>query len=76
MLSTRRHIEGLVMQMQSAFLADPVLSLTLPAAQRRFGVDDVTCAGALGALEDAGVLTRVEGAYRRNLPRPAVRPAA
>jgi hypothetical protein len=40
------------------------------------GVDEVTCAGVLGALVDAHVLTRREGVYRRNFPRPAVRPAA
>jgi hypothetical protein len=53
-----------------------MLSLTLAAARRRFCVDDVTCAGVLGALVDARVLTKREGIYRRNFPRPAVRPAA
>jgi hypothetical protein len=76
MTSTRRRIESLVMQMQSAFLENPLLSLTLPAARRRFGVDEITCAGVLGALVDAGVLTKREGVYRRHFPRPALRPAA
>jgi hypothetical protein len=76
MTSTRSRIEDLVTQMQSAFLDNPMLSLTLPAAQRRFGVDEITCAGVLGALVDARVLTKREGIYRRNFPRPAVRPAA
>jgi hypothetical protein len=72
----RRRVERLVMQIQNAFLENPTLSLTLPAAQRRFGVDEVTCAGVLSALVDARVLTRREGVYQRNVPRPAVRPAA
>jgi hypothetical protein len=76
MTLTRRRIETLVMQVQSAFLENPMLSLTLPAAQRRFGVDEVTGAGVLGTLVDARVLTRREGVYRRNFPRPALRPAA
>lgn len=76
LISTRRRIERLVMQIQSAFLENPTLSLTLPAAQRKFGVDEVTCAGVLRALVDARVLTKREGVYRRNFPQPAVRPAA
>ena len=73
---TRSFIETLVMQMQSAFLDNPTLSLTVPAAQRWFGVDEVTCAGVLGALVDARVLAKHDGVYRRNFPRRAVRPAA
>jgi hypothetical protein len=76
MTTTRSRIENLVMRMQSAFFDNPMLSLTIPAAQRRFGVDEVTCAGVLGALVDARVLSKREGVYRRNFPRPAVRPAA
>jgi hypothetical protein len=76
MTPTRRRIESLVMQIQSAFLQKPMLSLTLPAAQRLFGVDEVTCAGVLGALVDARVLTQREGAYHRLFPRPALRRAA
>ena len=76
MTSMRNQIENLVMQVQSAFLENPMLSLTLPAARRRFDVDEVTCAGVLGVLVDARVLTKREGIYRRNFPRPAVRPAA
>jgi hypothetical protein len=74
--STRSRLESLVMQIQSAFLDNPMLSLTLAAAERRFGIDEVTCAGVLGALVDARVLTRREGVYRRNFPRPVMRPAA
>jgi hypothetical protein len=76
MISKRRWIEGLVMQIQAAYLEAPALSLTLPAAQRRFGLDEVTCAGVLGALVDARVLAEREGAYRRNFARAAARPAA
>jgi len=73
---TRSKIESLVTQIQSAFLDNPVLSLTLPAVQHQFGVDEVTCAGVLSALVDARVLTTREGVYRRNFPRVAVRPSA
>ena len=76
MTSTRKRIESLVMEMQSAFLDHPMLCLTLPAARRRFGGDEITCAGVLGALLDARVLTEREGVYRRNFPRPAARSAA
>lgn len=76
MTSTRRPIENLVMRVQTAFLENPMLSLTLPAAQRRFGVDEVTCAAVLGALVDERVLIERGGAYSRHFPRPALRPAA
>ena len=64
MTPTRGRIENLVMRIQTAFLENPTLSLTLPAAQRRFGIDEVTCAGVLGALVDARVLTQRDGAYQ------------
>lgn len=76
MTSTRSRIESLVMRIQTAFLDNPMLALTLPAAQQRFGIDDVIAAGVLGALVDAGVLTERDGVYRRYVPRPAVRQAA
>jgi hypothetical protein len=76
MTPTRRQIESLVIQIQSAFLAHPLLSLTLPAAQRRFAVDEVTGTAVLDLLVDAGVLCQREGVYRRNFPGMAVRPAA
>jgi hypothetical protein len=38
---TPGRLENLVMRIQTAFLENPMLSLTLPAAQRRFGVDEV-----------------------------------
>ena len=76
MTSRRRFIESLVMQMQSVFLDNPMLSLTVPAAQRMFSVDEFTCAAVLGALVDARVLVKDDGVYRRHFPRPAARPAA
>ena len=76
MTPTRGRIESLLMRIQTAFLENSMLSLTLSAAQRRFGVDEVTCAGVLGALVDARVLAAHGGVYRRYVPPPAVRPAA
>jgi hypothetical protein len=76
MIATRSQIENLVIQMQSAFLDHPMLSLTLAAAERRFRVDAATCSAVLAALVDAGVLIKREGAYRRHVPRAAVLPAA
>ena len=76
MTPTRRHIEDLVIRIQNAFLCDPTLALTLPAVQKRFGVDGVTGAGMLEALVDAGVLTIREGTYRRRFPTGIDRRAA
>lgn len=76
MTLTHGRIESLVMRVQSAFLDNPMLSVTLPAAARRFGVDEVTCAAVLAALVGSRVLTKREGVYRRYFPPPAVRPAA
>jgi len=76
MTPTRRHIEDLVIRIQNAFLCDPALGLTLPAAQNRFGVDGVTGAGVLEALVDAEVLTIREGTYRRRFPTGIDRRAA
>ena len=76
MTPTRGRIEHLVVRIETAFLQNPMLSLTLPAAQRRFRIDEVTCAGVLGALVAAGVLTRRDAAYSRYFPRLAARRAA
>ena len=62
MTATRRRIENLAVRIQSDFLDHSTLALTLPAAEMRFGIDDVGCAGVLGALVDAGVLTERKGA--------------
>jgi hypothetical protein len=69
MTATRRRVENLVMRIQTDFLENPTLALTMPAAKKRFGVDEVTCADVLGALVDARVLTQRQGAYRRYFPR-------
>ena len=76
MTATRARIENLVTRIQTDYLDQPTLALTLPAAQTRFGLDEVTCAGVLGALVDAGVLTRRECTYRRYFPRVTGRRAA
>ena len=76
MTPTRARIETLVIRIQAAFLADPGLSMTLVAAQRRFGIDEATGAGVLGALVEARVLTEHHGVYRRNFPRSDERQAA
>jgi len=72
----RNRIERLVVQIQADFLDHPRLALTLPAAERRFGVDEVTCASVLGALVEARVLAHREGAYVRHSPRLATPRAA
>ena len=76
MTATRAQIENLVMRIQTEYLEHPMLALTLPAAQTRFGLDEVTSAGVLGALVDARVLTQGDGAYSRYFPRLTGRRAA
>jgi hypothetical protein len=74
MTATCRWIANLVVRIQNDYLEHPTLTLTLPAAQSRFELDEVTCAGVLGALVDARVLIKGAGAYRRHFPRTALRP--
>lgn len=65
-----RWIQALVLRVQNEFLENPVLNLTLPQAQQRFGIDRITCEAILGALLDAGVLSKTpEGTYVRCIPR-------
>lgn len=69
-------IQDLVVRMQQAFLDSPALCLTLPQAQRRFGVSARTCEAVLGALAEASVLDRTpQGDYVRSFPRSARRAA-
>jgi hypothetical protein len=68
MTATRKQIEDLVLRIQSDYLDHATLALTQRTAAKRFGIDAVTCAGVLGALVDARVLTEREGAYRRYFP--------
>ena len=65
----RNRIECLVLQIQADFLDHPRLALTLPAAERRFGVDEVACASVLGALEETegSLVTYGRAQTRRDL---------
>jgi len=67
MNSRRRRIEDLVMRIEGEFVEYPELKLTVAEAQRRFGVDEITCEAVLDALVDATVLfktrDRVYGRY-------------
>ena len=76
MTATRGRIENLVMRIQADFLENPRLALTLPHAQKRFGIDEVTCAAVLGTLLEARVLTQRQGAYLRYVPGLAAPRAA
>ena len=75
MIATRGRIERLVMRIQTSFLQRPNLALTLPEAEKRFGVDEVTCASVLAALAEAQVLIERDGVYRRH-PGPSALRAA
>ena len=76
MNATEARIGDMVLRIQTDFLDNPALSLTLPRAQKRYGWDQDTCAGMLAALADARVLICREGAYGRYFPRrPAQRAA-
>lgn len=72
MTFTARQIGSLVLRVQDAFLDSPTLQVTLPQAQREFGMDAFTCHAVLGALVDAHVLARTrDGVYLRHFPRQA-----
>jgi hypothetical protein len=75
MTASHNRVQDFLVRIQSDFLEHPALALTLPAAERRFGLDEATCAGVLGALVDARVLTERDGTYRRYFPRPVWRAA-
>jgi hypothetical protein len=76
MIATRERLENLVVRVQNSFLEDPHLTLTLPTAEKRFGVDRATCAAVLATLADARVLVARGGVYRRRFPGPSARRAA
>ena len=76
MTATETRIGNMVLRIQNDFLDNPMLCLTLRRAQKRFGLDKAACAGVLGALVDARVLTYREGAYGRYFPRLAAQQAA
>ena len=72
MTRTARDIQALVLRIQREFLNTPALKLTSPQAERRFGIDPITCGAVLDVLVDAHVLSRnSEGAYARFFPRLA-----
>ena len=65
----RERIEQLLMRIEGEFLDTPGLMLTLPQAERRFGVDEITCEAILEALVDAKVLFKTRGrVYGRLMP--------
>jgi hypothetical protein len=76
MIATRERLERLVIRIQNSFLEHPHLALTSPMAEKRFGVDETTCAAVLATLADARVLIERDGIYRRRFPGPSARRAA
>ena len=57
------------MRIEGEFLEAPGLKLTIPEAERRFGVDEITCEAILDALVDAAVLVKTrDRVYGRLLP--------
>lgn len=67
--STQRRIADLVMRIEGGFLETPELKLTVPEAQRRFAVDEITCEAILDALVDAAVLFKTrDRVYGRLFP--------
>ena len=60
------------MRIEAEFLQMPDLKLTVPGAQRRFGVDEITCEAILDALVDAEVLFKTrDRVYGRLFPHRA-----
>jgi len=65
----QRRIENLVMRIEGVFLDDPELRLTVDEAQRRFGVDGITCEAILETLVDSTVLFKTsDRVYGRLIP--------
>ena len=68
-MTTRRQIEDLVMRIEGEFLETPGLMLTVAEAQRRFGMDEITCEAVLDALVDSGILFKTrDRVYGRLYP--------
>jgi hypothetical protein len=60
------------MRVEGEFLETPGLRLTIPEAQRRFAIDEITCEALLDALVDASVLFRTRDlVYGRLFPHHA-----
>jgi hypothetical protein len=67
--SKERRIAELVMRIEGVFLETPGLLLTVAEAQRRFGIDEMTCEAILDALVDSGVLFKTrDRVYGRLYP--------
>jgi hypothetical protein len=65
----QRRIADLVMRIEGEFLETPELKLTIPEAQRRFSIDEITCEAILDALVDAEVLFKTrDRVYGRLFP--------
>lgn len=63
-------VSALIVRVQRDFLNTPQLALTMPQAERHFGLDQPICEAAIHALVEARVLFRGrDGAYRRFFPR-------
>ncbi len=57
------------MRIEDDFLETPWLKLTIPEAQRRFGVDARACEAILDALAEARVLFKTgDSVYARHFP--------
>jgi hypothetical protein len=68
-MTTTRRIEDLVMRIEGEFLDTPGLMLTVADAQRRFGLDEITCEAVLDALVDSTVLFKTrDRVYGRLFP--------
>ena len=60
-------IGELLLRVEGEYREMPGLSLTVPQAERLWGLDASTCASVLTALIERRVLTRTaSGAYRRS----------
>ena len=69
MTQNRRRIEDVLMRIEGAFLDTPGLRLTVAEAQRRFGIDEITCEAVLDALVDSAVLFKTsDRVYGRLFP--------
>ena len=69
MTQNRRRIEDVLMRIEGAFLDSPGLRLTVAEAQRRFGIDEITCEAVLDALVDSAVLFKTsDRVYGRLFP--------
>ena len=60
------------MRIEGEFLETPGLKLTVPEAQRRFAIDEITCEAVLDALVDSAVLFKTrDRVYGRLVPHLA-----